>query len=116
MEKMTQLPNGDMYIARPRGHERPDTVQALVQNPIQDPVKNAIEKALNDPQRPGIECIWCGQSHFADEATFTQHVKDQHSNLFGESAEKARKDQEQRVTQQRFAAKDAQNKERERGK
>lgn len=105
-DQMRQLPNGDMYVVREKGHQREDTVSSEGLAPMKklDPVAEAIAKAQADPQRPGIECIWCGQSHFENEKVFTDHVRKEHGSLFGDSAEKARQEQNDRELQRRATA------------
>lgn len=103
--KMTQLPNGDVLIHHEPGHERPDTVDMgkLLEDMAPDPVEEAVKKAKEDPHRPNIECVWCGQDHFEDEEAFNEHVRARHADVFGESAERARREHKDRTLMQRAA-------------
>ena len=79
-----QLPNGDLFIPQPKGHERPDTI-ASTQAPVAPSTPEEAVEAVGDV----VECNWCGMEvNGPDE--LLEHLYKNHAKNFGEDAQAAR--------------------------
>jgi len=90
-EKTVQLPNGDLLrVGRPEESQRPDTMYTRQGDDTPANTRQeAIERAKADPNRPNVECPWCGQE-FDHEEAFNGHVRSHHAEDIGIASEKAR--------------------------